>query len=127
MPETQETEIKTLREELQEIDRMLSENHGVKPSVAEAPTEPVEEVATQPESRPDLLEDVAVLRESRIRNDGTGNLKKWGMFASSGLCVAIDALREASQDIGDEQKAAAIRRIVETLESVEEALDEDIS
>jgi|SRR3990172_5054226 len=127
MPETQEAEIKTLREELQEIDRLISENGGSKLPVAEAPVAPLEETAPESDARPSLLEDVAALRESRIRNSETGNLKKWGMFASSSLCVAIDALREASRDIGDEQKAAAIRRIVETLESVEEALGGDIS
>lgn len=125
MVETKESEIKTLREELQEIDRLISSNGGATPPAAEAPASQMEEVATELKSKPDLLEDVAVLREAKIRHDETGHLKTWGMFASSGLCMAVDALQEAAQEIGDENRAAAIRRIVETLSSVEEALGGD--
>ena len=123
MTETMAVEVKTLREELQEIDRLISENGGVKVAPAEAPVAPLEETASVPEAPVDLLEDVAVLRDAKLRHSETGHVKKWAMFAQNGLLEAVECLREAAQEIGSGETAEALRRIIEHLERVEDALE----
>lgn len=123
MTETKVAESKTVWEELHEIDRLISANNGVKPPTVEAPAAPLEETESVAETPSDLREDIAVLRDAKLRHSETGHVKKWAMYAQNGLIETIGTLREAAQEIGPGQTAEAIRRIVEHLERVEDALE----